>query len=67
MNSSNKANMSDSSDTIAMVVEIVFGFFGVLGMGWLYAGNFPIAIAAFVGYGILVFIEAAIVTGTLPY
>ena len=56
---------SDSSDTIAMVLEIIFGFFGILGMGWLYAGNVPIAIALFVIFLIVAFIEMAIATATL--
>jgi len=33
-----------------MVLEIIFGIFGILGMGWLYAGNIPVAIAVFVGF-----------------
>lgn len=56
---------ADSSDVIAMVVEIIFGLFGILGMGWLYAGNIPFAIGAFIGFAILFFIEAAIITATL--
>lgn len=56
---------SDSSDTIAMVLEIIFGVFGILGMGWLYAGNIPVAIIAFVGFLIVAFIEIAIATATL--
>ena len=55
---------SDSSDTIAMIIEIVFGLFGILGMGWLYAGNLAMAIGAFIGFVILVFIELAIITVT---
>ena len=56
---------ADSSDTIAMVIEIIFGFFGILGMGWLYAGNFAVAIGAFLGYAIVVFIETAVAGLTL--
>jgi hypothetical protein len=41
------------------LVEIIFGFFGILGMGWLYAGNFLTSIILFVGFAIIVFIEAA--------
>ena len=55
---------ADSSDTIAMIIEIVFGLFGILGMGWLYAGRVPVAIGAFIGFVILVFIEIAIITVT---
>jgi len=56
---------SDSSDTIAMLLEAIFGVFGILGMGWLYAGNIPIAIAAFIGFLIVAFIEMAVATATL--
>lgn len=41
---------SDSTDTIAMIIEIVFGLFGILGVGWLYAGNFLIGGFLFVGW-----------------
>ena len=56
---------SDSSDTIAMLLEIIFGFFGIMGMGWLYAGNFPIAILAFIGFLIIVLVEMFVVSITL--
>ena len=56
---------SDSSDTIAMMLEIIFGFFGILGMGWLYAWNVPIAAVLFVGFLIVAFIEVAVATATL--
>jgi len=58
---------SDSSDTIAMILEIVFGFFGILGMGWLYAGNIPIALIAFIGFIIVAFIEMTLVTATFGF
>lgn len=61
----NVSSPSDSSDTIAMVLEIIFGIFGMLGMGWLYAGNILVAVAAFVGFIIVAFIELAIATATL--
>lgn len=65
VNNSVVSPSSDSSDTIAMMLEIIFGIFGILGMGWLYAGNIPIAIAAFVVFLIVAFIEMAITTATL--
>ena len=55
---------SDSTDVIALVIEIIFGFFGLLGMGWLYAGNFVNAILIFVGYWILVGGEVFLTTIT---
>lgn len=54
----------DSTDMIALVIEIIFGFFGLLGMGWLYAGNFVNAIVIFIGYWILVGIEVFVTTLT---
>ncbi len=55
----------DSSDVIAMVVEILFGLFGILGVGWLYAGNFLVATLTFLGFLILVFIEAVVLVSTI--
>lgn len=56
---------SDSADIIAMVLEAVFGLFGILGLGWLYAGNIPVAIAVFIGFLIIAVIEIFIVSITL--
>jgi hypothetical protein len=56
---------SDSSDAIAMMLEIIFGFFGIMGMGWLYAGNILVAVIVFVGFLIVAFIEIAIAAATL--
>ena len=56
---------SDSSDTIAMVIEIIFGIFGILGMGWLYAGNIGISLLVFIGFAVVVFVEALVATATL--
>lgn len=55
---------SDSSDTIAMVVEILFGLFGILGMGWLYAGNIGISLLVFFGFAVVVFIETFVASIT---
>ena len=63
----NPPQTSDSSDTIALLLEIIFGVFGLLGMGWLYAGNLPVAIGLFVGFLIVVFIEMFIATFTLGF
>jgi len=52
----------ESSDpTVALIVEIIFGLGGVLGLGWLYAGNIAISLMVFFGYVVLVFIEFWIV------
>ncbi len=52
---------SDSTDTIAMIIEIVFGLFGLLGLGWLYVGNFVFSLAFLFGYWILLAIEGVII------
>lgn len=52
---------SDSTDSIAMIIEIVFGLFGLMGLGWLYVGNFALSIAIFIGYWVLLGIEGVII------
>ncbi len=47
---------SDSTDTIAMVIEIVFGVFGMMGLGWIYMGNFLVGIGLFIGWFVVVLI-----------
>lgn len=49
---------SDSTDTIALVLELVFGIFGILGTGWLYAGNVAVGLALLFGFFILLIGEA---------
>jgi len=58
-------NNEDSSDIIAMVVEVLFGLFGLLGVGWLYAGKFSTAMLMFLGFFVLVFIEAVALFSTI--
>jgi hypothetical protein len=55
---------SDSTDTIAMIVEIVFGLFGMLGMGWIYAGAIGKGILIFVGYLFLLALEVGVSVAT---
>ena len=43
-----------------MIIESVF--FGILGMGWLYAENIAVGITVFVGFSTLLFIEVATAT-----
>ncbi len=57
----------DSTDTIAMVLEILFGLFGILGMGWLYAGRIMTGVLAFFGYLVLVAIEVVVVSATFGF
>lgn len=47
---------AESTDTIAMIIEIVFGLFGIMGMGWIYVGNLPLGIGLFIGWLIIVLI-----------
>lgn len=58
---------SESTDTIAMIIEIVFGIFGALGMGWLYAGNITAGVLIFLGYLVLLGIELLIISFTLGF
>ena len=50
----------DSTDSIAMILEIIFGIFGLMGMGWLYAGNILTAVLIFIGFTILLVIEGVL-------
>jgi hypothetical protein len=67
INSMKAKPQADSTDTIAMIVEIVFGIFGAMGMGWLYAGNIPVGIAAFAGFLILLALELLGISITLGF
>lgn len=53
---------ADSTDTIAMIIEIVFGLFGMMGMGWIYMGNFLIGGGLFVGWLIVVLVAVLVPT-----
>ena len=55
---------NDSTDSIALIVEILFGFFGVLGIGWFYAGNLAIGAAALIGYFLLIILESLLIVFT---
>jgi len=54
------AQYADSTDTIALIIEIVFGFFGVMGIGWMYIGKFIIGTILFIGFLAIVGVEIAI-------
>ena len=51
----------DSTGLIALVIETIFGLFGVLGLGWLYVGNYGASLAIFIGYWILLGLELMVV------
>ncbi len=38
---------------VALVLEVVGGFFGFLGLGWIYAGRPAMGIALLIGYWLL--------------
>jgi TM2 domain-containing membrane protein YozV len=38
---------------IALVLEVVGGFFGFLGLGWIYAGRPAMGLALLIGYWLL--------------
>ena len=52
---------TESTDTIAILLEIVFGLFGIMGMGWLYAGSIPVAILLMLGYWAFLVLEVFVV------
>lgn len=51
---------TNSNDTLAMIIEGVFGFFGFLGIGWMYAGNVGTGILALIGMWVFIAIETTI-------
>ena len=53
----------DSTDTIAMIIEGIFGIFGFLGVGWMYAGSIGRGLLMMVGMWVFIAIES--VVGTL--
>jgi len=50
---------------LALILEILPGFFGLLGIGWIYSGNMGVGIALLVGYGLwnLLALVIAVFTG----
>ncbi len=54
-----------NTDSTGMILEIVFGLFGIMGMGWLYAGRIGLALLIFFGFWILLGLEAlfSVITG----
>ena len=54
-----------SSTTVAMLLEVCFGLFGMLGIGWLYAGRIEIALLAYIGFIILVAVQISLALATV--
>ena len=43
----------DRDPNVAMVLEIAGSFFGLLGIGWIYAGRPVLGVALMIGYALL--------------
>jgi len=54
----------NTTETMAMVIELLFGFFGWFGVGWLFVGNVPMAVGLMLGFWVLLAIETFLVTIT---
>lgn len=54
----------NSAETMTMLIELLFGFFGWWGVGWLFAGNIPVAIGIMIGFWLLLAVETVLVTAT---
>lgn len=48
---------TDSTGTIAMLIEIVFGLFGMMGIGWLYVGKYLVGLLLFMGFFVIFWLE----------
>jgi hypothetical protein len=55
----------DSTYIIAAVVEFLFAWFGLLGVGWMYAGRMGFGMLLAVGYWGLLLIETIVATATM--
>jgi hypothetical protein len=58
---------SDGADIIGLVVEVVFGLFGFLGLGWLYAGHIAMAVTVFIGFSLFMLVEVGLAVITLGF
>ena len=58
---------NDSNDTLAMIIEAVFGFFGLLGIGWMYVGSIGRGILLMLGMWVFIAVESFLgaITGGL--
>jgi hypothetical protein len=57
--------MSNNKPMIAAVIELIGGYFGLLGLGWIYGGDLMRGILILIGYWILLGIGGALTTFTL--
>jgi hypothetical protein len=42
--------MTRKDPLLALMLEVLGGFFGILGIGWMYAGQIPLGVAILVAY-----------------
>ncbi len=45
--------MSNNKAITAIIIELIGGYFGLLGLGWIYGGDFMRGILLLIGYFIL--------------
>lgn len=45
--------MRDRDPMVALLLELLGGFFGFLGIGWIYAGRTTLGVIVFAGYWVL--------------
>ena len=57
--------MSNNKATIAVILELVGGYFGLLGLGWMFGGDLLKGILILFGYMILLSIGGFLVWITL--
>jgi hypothetical protein len=52
---------NNTTEIIAIIIEILFGLVGALGMGWLYVGSFGVAALIFISYLIFCVFETYLI------
>lgn len=52
----------DRDPSVAMVLEVAGGFFGFLGIGWIYAGRPGLGVTLLIGYWLLDWIVGVILS-----
>ncbi len=57
--------MNTNKPIIAALIEIIGGYFGLLGLGWMYGGDFFRGILLLVGYWIFLALVAALISFSL--
>lgn len=57
----------DGASNIALVLEIVFGFFGLLGIGHVYTNRVPIGIGLLIGWWVYILMAVLISSLTLGF